>query len=127
MSARTPHSTHFRQLSLHVLECKEATALQAYLMLQKQVVNIPRPFDAVLSCNQLMQMLQPQLVRCMQIERLPVFFKQRDNYFFPAWTFVIPTTIMRLPVSFVESLVWTVITYFEIDLAPTAGRYWYWS
>ena len=74
-----------------------------------------------------MQMLQSQLVPCMQIERLPVFFKQRDNYFFPAWTFVIPTTIMRLPVSFVESLVWTVITYFEIDLAPTAGRYWYWS
>ncbi len=59
----------------------------------------------------------------MQIERLPVFFKQRDNFFFPAWTFVIPTTLMRLPVSFVESLLWTVITYFEIDLAPTAGRY----
>ncbi|KAL3144459.1 hypothetical protein ABBQ32_004202 [Trebouxia sp. C0010 RCD-2024] len=61
------------------------------------------------------------------IERLPVFFKQRDNYFFPAWTFVIPTTIMRLPVSFVESLVYTAITYFEIDLAPTAGRFFmYW-
>jgi len=60
----------------------------------------------------------------VQIERLPVFFKQRDNYFFPAWTFVIPTTLMRLPVSFVESLVFTVITYFEIDLAPTAGRYY---
>jgi hypothetical protein len=59
----------------------------------------------------------------VQIERLPVFFKQRDNFFFPAWTFVIPTTLMRLPVSFVESLLWTVITYFEIDLAPTAGRY----
>lgn len=61
------------------------------------------------------------------IERLPVFFKQRDNFFFPAWTFVIPTTLMRLPVSFVESLVYTVITYFEIDLAPTAGRFFvYW-
>ncbi|DBB05992.1 hypothetical protein WJX82_004698 [Trebouxia sp. C0006] len=61
------------------------------------------------------------------IERLPVFFKQRDNFFFPAWTFVIPTTLMRLPVSFVESLLWTVITYFEIDLAPTAGRFFvYW-
>lgn len=58
----------------------------------------------------------------VQIERLPVYFKQRDNYFFPAWTFVIPTTLMRLPVSFIESLVYTVITYFEIDLAPTAGR-----
>ena len=64
-----------------------------------------------------------QALADVQIERLPVFFKQRDNYFFPAWTFVIPTTIMRLPVSFIESLVYTVITYFEIDLAPTAGRW----
>lgn len=63
-----------------------------------------------------------ETVTTVQIERLPVFFKQRDNFFFPAWTFVIPTTLMRLPVSFVESLVYTVITYFEIDLAPTAGR-----
>ena len=63
-----------------------------------------------------------RLMLLLQIERLPVFFKQRDNYFFPAWTFVLPTTLMRLPVSFIESLLYTVITYFEIDLAPTAGR-----
>ncbi|KAK9788281.1 hypothetical protein WJX73_004447 [Symbiochloris irregularis] len=56
------------------------------------------------------------------IERLPSFFKQRENRFFPVWAYVIPTTIVRLPVSFVETLSWTVITYFSVNLAPTPGR-----
>ena len=46
--------------------------------------------------------------RTFTISRMPVFFKQRDNYFFPAWAFVIPTTILRLPISLVESLLWSI-------------------
>ena len=59
---------------------------------------------------------------CVQIDRMPVFFKQRDNMFFPTWAFVVPTTIMRFPVSFVESLIWTAITYYPVGLAPQASR-----
>ena len=33
-----------------------------------------------------------------------------------------PVTLMRLPYSLLEALVWTVLTYWEIDLAPDAGR-----
>ena len=52
---------------------------------------------------------------------------QREASFFPAWAYVLPTTVVRLPVSFTETLVWTVLTYFEVDLAPTAGRFFvYW-
>ena len=47
---------------------------------------------------------------------------QRENRFFPVWAYVIPTTVVRLPVSFVETLLWTVVTYFSVNLAPTAGR-----
>ncbi len=54
---------------------------------------------------------------------MEVFFKQRDDLFFPSWSFVVPTTIMRLPVSFVESLIWTAITYYPVGLAPQASRY----
>ena len=60
---------------------------------------------------------------CLQIDRMEVFFKQRDDLFFPSWSFVVPTTIMRLPVSFVESLIWSAITYYPVGLAPQAGRY----
>ncbi len=61
--------------------------------------------------------------RNLQIDRIEVFFKQRDDLFFPSWSFVVPTTIMRLPVSFVESLIWTAITYYPVGLAPQASRY----
>lgn len=54
---------------------------------------------------------------------MPVFFKQRDNLFFPAWAFVLPSTLVRFPISLIESLLWTVFTYFEISLTLDAGRY----
>lgn len=33
----------------------------------------------------------------MQVQRLPGYFKQRDNLMYPAWAYVFPTTILRLP------------------------------
>lgn len=58
----------------------------------------------------------------MTVERLPVFFKQRDNLFYTATSFVMPATLMRIPYSLVEALTWTVITYFTVGLAPQADR-----
>uniref|UniRef100_A0A453SI24 ABC-2 type transporter domain-containing protein n=1 Tax=Aegilops tauschii subsp. strangulata TaxID=200361 RepID=A0A453SI24_AEGTS len=34
--------------------------------------------------------------------KLPVFFKQRDYLFFPAWAYAIPTWILKIPISCVE-------------------------
>ena len=60
--------------------------------------------------------------RTFTIQRLGVFFRQRDNLMFPAWAFVLPGTLMRLPIGLVESLAWTVFTYFETGLTLDAGR-----
>ncbi|KAK9826285.1 hypothetical protein WJX74_005739 [Apatococcus lobatus] len=57
------------------------------------------------------------------IEKLPVFFKHRDNLFYPAWTSVVPTTILRLPYSLLEATLWSVLTYFEVGLSLNAGRF----
>ncbi len=35
-----------------------------------------------------------------------MFYKQRDALFFPPWAYVVPTTLGRLPVSFVETTIW---------------------
>ncbi|BDA47821.1 probable pleiotropic drug resistance protein 1 [Coccomyxa sp. Obi] len=59
----------------------------------------------------------------LTIDTLPVFFKQRDNLFYPAWAFALPTTILRLPYSFVESFIWSTMLYWIIGFAPDAGRY----
>ncbi len=56
------------------------------------------------------------------ISRLPVYYKQRDLYFYPAWSFALPVYILRLPVSVYESFLWVAITYWTIGFAPEASR-----
>lgn len=58
----------------------------------------------------------------MTVSRLPVFYKQRDFKFYPAWAFGLPIWILRIPISFLESLIWIVLTYFTIGFAPSASR-----
>ncbi|KAL6010130.1 hypothetical protein ACLOJK_000561 [Asimina triloba] len=58
----------------------------------------------------------------MTIVRLPVFYKQRDAKFFPAWAFALATFIMRMPISLLESSVWVILTYYTCGLTPSFGR-----
>ncbi|KAG8379883.1 hypothetical protein BUALT_Bualt07G0135600 [Buddleja alternifolia] len=58
----------------------------------------------------------------MTIYKLPVFYKQRDSLFFPAWVYSIPTWILKIPISFVEVGVWVFITYYVIGFDPNVGR-----
>jgi len=38
------------------------------------------------------------------------------------WAFAVPVTLLRLPYSFVESLIWSAMLYWIIGFAPDAGR-----
>ncbi|WOL00752.1 hypothetical protein Cni_G09465 [Canna indica] len=57
------------------------------------------------------------------ISRLPVFYKHRDLLFYPAWIFTLPNAVLRLPISILETIVWTVMTYYTIGYAPEASRF----
>ncbi|PIA64438.1 hypothetical protein AQUCO_00100133v1 [Aquilegia coerulea] len=59
----------------------------------------------------------------MTLVRLPVFYKQRDAMFFPAWAYSLSTFITRIPVSMVESFVWVILTYYSVGLAPSFERF----
>ncbi|ONK78768.1 uncharacterized protein A4U43_C02F22210 [Asparagus officinalis] len=59
----------------------------------------------------------------MTITRLPVFYKQRDFYFYPAWAYAIPAFLLKIPISLIESLLWTSITYYGIGYSPEAVRF----
>ncbi|XP_012066453.1 ABC transporter G family member 34 [Jatropha curcas] len=59
----------------------------------------------------------------MTVFRLPVFFKQRDMLFFPAWAFSLPIWVLRIPISFLESGIWILLTYYTIGFAPSASRF----
>ncbi|XP_027349244.1 ABC transporter G family member 34-like [Abrus precatorius] len=61
--------------------------------------------------------------QAMIVSRLPVFYKQRDSMFYPAWAFGLPIWVLRIPVSFVESAIWILLTYYTIGFAPSANRF----
>ncbi|CAN1747657.1 Pleiotropic drug resistance protein 2 [Linum perenne] len=56
-------------------------------------------------------------------KRLPEFYKQRDSLFYPAWAFALPVWILRIPIAFIESFIWIVLTYYTIGFAPAANRF----
>ncbi|KAI3671593.1 hypothetical protein L1987_87332 [Smallanthus sonchifolius] len=59
----------------------------------------------------------------LTIIRLPVIFKQRDLLFHPPWAYTLPTFLLRLPISLLESTLWMAILYYGVGLAPEASRF----
>ncbi|XVE96475.1 hypothetical protein REPUB_Repub02eG0225200 [Reevesia pubescens] len=59
----------------------------------------------------------------MTVFRLPVFFKQRDFLFYPAWAFGLPIWVLRIPLSLMESGIWIALTYYTIGFAPSPTRF----
>ncbi|KAJ0734531.1 putative ABC-type sulfate transporter [Helianthus annuus] len=59
----------------------------------------------------------------MTVSRLPIFYKQRDMYFYPAWAYAIPASILKIPLSLLESTIWTCLTYYVIGYSPEPGRF----
>ncbi|XP_061973644.1 pleiotropic drug resistance protein 3-like isoform X2 [Populus nigra] len=59
----------------------------------------------------------------MTVSRLAVFYKQRELCFYPAWAYVVPTAILKVPLSLVEAFVWTTLTYYVVGYSPEFGRF----
>lgn len=58
----------------------------------------------------------------LAIFRLPVFFKQRDLRFYPAWAYTIPSWILKVPISFIEVGGFVFMAYYVIGFDPSVGR-----
>ena len=58
----------------------------------------------------------------MTVARLGIFYKQRDLYLYPAWAYAIPSAILKVPISLLEAVVWTSLTYYVIGYSPEVGR-----
>ncbi|XP_062163334.1 pleiotropic drug resistance protein 1-like [Alnus glutinosa] len=59
----------------------------------------------------------------MAIMKLPVFYKQRDLFFYPSWAYSLPTWILKIPITLVEVAIWVVMTYYVIGFDPDVGRF----
>lgn len=58
----------------------------------------------------------------MTIAKLPIFYKQRDLLFYPAWAYAIPNWILKIPINLAEVVVWVFVTYYVIGFDPNVGR-----
>ncbi|KAF1875997.1 hypothetical protein Lal_00006628 [Lupinus albus] len=85
----------------------------------------------MISANYLLGSLYYTLVRLMTngvaelimtITRLPVVDKQKTFYLYPAWAYCLPASILKIPFSVLDSIVWTSVTYFVIGYSPEASR-----
>jgi ABC-type multidrug transport system ATPase subunit/ABC-type multidrug transport system permease subunit len=59
----------------------------------------------------------------LTIVKLPVFFKQRDLLFFPAWTYTLPSWLIKTPLSLLNVTIWVGITYYVIGFDPNIQRF----
>ncbi|XP_072063402.1 pleiotropic drug resistance protein 3 isoform X2 [Arachis hypogaea] len=59
----------------------------------------------------------------MTISRLSVFYKQKELCFYPAWAYSIPSAVLKIPLSLLESFIWTALTYYVIGYSPEIGRF----
>ncbi|XP_056168815.1 pleiotropic drug resistance protein 3-like isoform X3 [Syzygium oleosum] len=58
----------------------------------------------------------------LTIARLPVFYKQSSFYLYPAWAYSVPASILKIPLSLLDSALWTVMTYYVIGYSPEVKR-----
>lgn len=56
------------------------------------------------------------------IQRLPVFYKQRNSNFYPAWLYCLSGAVARIPDSVIMSTVWTVMVYWSVGFYASAGQ-----
>ncbi|KAK9734714.1 hypothetical protein RND81_04G158400 [Saponaria officinalis] len=54
---------------------------------------------------------------------LPVYYKQRDNRFYPAWAWSLSNWIMKVPYSALESVVWALAVYYTVGFDPSPVRF----
>jgi hypothetical protein len=58
----------------------------------------------------------------LTIFKLPIFFKQRDLLFYPAWTYTVPSWILKIPITFLEVGGFVFTTYYVIGFDPDIIR-----
>ncbi|KAJ0680275.1 putative ABC-type ferric hydroxamate transporter [Helianthus annuus] len=79
-------------------------------------------YIGALAFSLLLNMFNGYAEIALSIIRLPVIFKQRDLLFHPPWAYTLPTFLLRIPISLLESTLWMAIVYYGVGLAPEASR-----
>ncbi|KAJ0958836.1 putative iron-chelate-transporting ATPase [Helianthus annuus] len=58
----------------------------------------------------------------MLIAKLPVIYKHRDLHFYPCWVYTLPSWLLSIPSSIIESGIWVAVTYYLVGFDPQLSR-----
>uniref|UniRef100_A0A6N2MYY0 ABC transporter domain-containing protein n=1 Tax=Salix viminalis TaxID=40686 RepID=A0A6N2MYY0_SALVM len=118
-----------RNLSLHVFKSLVVTALITMTLFIRSRMSVD-----MVDANLFMGSLFYALIRLMcngiaelslTVQRMGVFYKQRDFYFYPAWAYSVPAAILKIPFSLLDAFLWTALTYYVIGFSPEPERFFY--
>lgn len=56
------------------------------------------------------------------LESMHVMFRQRANCFYPGWAYAMPTTLLRIPYSFMMAFLLSCIIYWVVGYDSNPGR-----
>ncbi|XP_010249907.1 PREDICTED: ABC transporter G family member 32 [Nelumbo nucifera] len=59
----------------------------------------------------------------MLVAKLPVLYKHRDLHFYPCWVYTLPSWVLSIPTSLIESGMWVVVTYYVVGFDPQITRF----
>nr|GMC68650.1 ABC transporter G family member 32 isoform X2 [Ipomoea batatas] len=59
----------------------------------------------------------------MLVAKLPVLYKHRDLHFYPCWAYTLPSWILSIPTSLIESGFWVLVTYYVVGYDPNIIRF----
>ncbi|XP_016442240.1 ABC transporter G family member 32 isoform X2 [Nicotiana tabacum] len=59
----------------------------------------------------------------MLIVKLPVLYKHRDLHFYPCWVYTLPSWVLSIPTSLIESGFWVAVTYYVVGFDPSVTRF----
>lgn len=108
-------------LQLTVLSIVAATLLIRPIMHQSSVSDgqlyIALPFAMMVGL-----MMDNFSEMSITLESMHVMFRQRANRFYPGWAYAMPTTLLRVPYSFIMALLLSAIVYWVIGYDPNPGR-----
>ncbi|CAM6091822.1 unnamed protein product [Calypogeia fissa] len=57
------------------------------------------------------------------LARLPVYFKEKELFLYPAWCMTLPMFLLRIPWTILEAGVYLIIVYFVTGFSPEPGRF----
>ncbi|XP_071742297.1 ABC transporter G family member 32 [Rutidosis leptorrhynchoides] len=57
------------------------------------------------------------------VAKLPVIYKHRDLHFYPPWVYTLPSWVLSIPTSLIESGIWVVVSYYVVGLDPNIIRF----